>query len=80
MSDEQTGPEETDPARNRALALLGLGLSVLAAAIGLGYFWLQDQPIIGVGLAVLVVAAGVWEYYQKLAEVRAAVRAEQDNG
>lgn len=78
MSDEQTGADPTDPERNRALATVGMGLSLLAAAAALGYFWLQDQLFVGLALAVLVVGAGVWEYYQKLAEIRAAVAAEQD--
>lgn len=79
MSDERPGGDPTDPERNRALATVGMGLSLLGAAVALGYFWLQNQPFVGVALAALVVAAGVWEYYQKMAEIRAAVAAEEDS-
>ena len=76
--NERNEPEPTDPERTRALATLGLGLSALAAAVAVGYFWLREEPLVGVALGALLVVAGLWEYYQKLAEVRTAVQAERD--
>ncbi|XVH32659.1 hypothetical protein ACNS7O_05585 [Haloferacaceae archaeon DSL9] len=66
------------PSRKRALASISLGLSILAALVGAGYFWWRGDPVLGVFVGVLVIAAGVWEYWTKAVELHAEERAETE--
>ncbi|MBP1923421.1 hypothetical protein J2751_002463 [Halorubrum alkaliphilum] len=67
-----------DVARSRGRARIALGLSALAAAVGIAWFWYRGDPVTGIGLGALLVGSGYWEYRRRLADARRAARAESD--
>lgn len=68
----------TDPKRSIRLAKVGLGLSLVFALVAIGYFTLDGRPLVGVIVAIVLLAAGIWEYHAKVAEIRDALRRESD--
>ncbi|ESS04399.1 MAG: hypothetical protein A07HR67_00789 [uncultured archaeon A07HR67] len=67
-----------DVNRVRARAKVTFGLSVLAAAAAVGWFWYQGTAATGLVLAVLFVVGGYWEYRRRLADARRAAQAESN--
>lgn len=65
-------------ARSRGRARVAFGLSVLAAAVAVGWFWYRGDPVTGVGLGALLVGSGYWEFRRRLADARRAAQAESD--
>ncbi|OIB58934.1 hypothetical protein BBD46_06275 [Natrialba sp. SSL1] len=59
------------------LAKISLGISILIAAIGFLYFYLQAEYITAVGVAVVFLLGG-WEYRRRLQDTEAAMEYEAD--
>lgn len=58
--------------RQLGWAKVSLGISILVAAGGFLYFWLQGELVTGVGLAILLTAAGIWEHRRRIQDIRAS--------
>ncbi|WP_290814828.1 hypothetical protein [Halovivax sp.] len=66
------------PSRKRALATISLGLSILVALAGVGYFWWRGDPVTGVVIGAFILVAGAWEFWRKAGELHEEEKAETE--